>query len=183
MKKLLVITILGAVFSGCALNVAATNPRPNFNIPQSGKTLSLVLDTNIGDAFTIPPSNGVTTTNVTGWHKTLRNGFENGFKDHYKLTGGRTDLVLTLKRADMGFAPTSVLVDQRGENYGAASIRSQIVYNAQLVSSDGTIIGSSANTAESKKSITDPKEMSQSVGDAVESMYEIIADEIFKQIK
>ena len=165
--------------AGCAMNIQMANPRPNVNIDKSTKTLALVFGSQVGDTFKVDNARPIRPATVHDWHQTLKNGFTNAFGDSYKIVDGPADLVLTIKRAE----PQLVLAAYTTNGYGSmvsAAITGHITYAADLSTRDGQVVARSAGTVRAKNTAMRASAGSQVLGDAVESMYETIAVDVFK---
>ena len=151
------------------------DPMPNISIEESNKSIALILNDRIEDIYSIPENGGIRQVDVVGWRKSLRAGFENAFGDYYKVQENVSDadLVLTLKRVKLEFSPTSTT------GATVSSIETHITFNSQLKSNDGNTVGRLAKTATSKGSITKSTQATDNVESAVESMYELISEDMF----
>ena len=178
MKKILIVISTMIILQGCSLKVIQMDPTPNININESDKSIALVLNERIKEKFEISENRGIKKAEVEGWRKSLRAGFNNAFSDYYSINedANNADLVLILKRADIEFSPTSVAT-----NVGVTSLETHITFNSQLKNNKGKVIERLAKTANSKGSITDPSHVTDNVETAVESMYELIAEDMFEQ--
>jgi hypothetical protein len=159
--------------TGCTLSVAAGNPRPNLDLPESQTALALELDPAVRDAFQIPGRSGMNETHVEAWRTTLERGFSNGFRSSFKTDGGK-DLVLQVVEAELEFAPTAVTA--KG---GPVAVEAQIRYKARLVDAQGNVVRRSTGTVASKRSTSKAAEITSISESAVESMYEKIASDVF----
>lgn len=160
--------------SGCvaALQVAATNPRPNTPFttvaPQS---LALILDPSILDSVELPsqPNAGIV---LTSTRRTLINGYMNGLGVYFSpVPAGRpADLALDIVKADFQWSAWN-------DRWPAL----QIVYKAQLIGRDGEIMAVAAGTVSSKMrySMDDGSE-ADCERSAVESLYEQLASELVR---
>ena len=164
---------------GCALTVGMANPRPNLDLPQSQQSLALNLDSNIHDEFSVPSQNGVIGADFKGWRSSLENGFRSGFAESFKAAADKADLTVAIVEAEPSFAPTSVAVNQYGSTIGAASIVAQIRYKARLLDASGNVVGRSAGTVRAKTSITNRFEATNTVANAIETLYEKLAEDLF----
>jgi len=178
MRSLLVILSVILFLQGCSLKVMQMDPKPNISINESDKSIALVLNDRIEDMYVIPENRGIKKADVEGWRNSLRAGFENAFGDYYevKKDENEADLILILKRAEIEFSPTSV-----STNVGVTSLETHLTFNAQLKGGDGKTVGRLAKTANSKGSITDPDHVTDNVESAIESMYELIAEDMFEK--
>jgi hypothetical protein len=153
-------------------------PRPNVDLPPTGKSLALVIDPSIADNFRTTPGQ-IKAAEVTGWHQSLSKGFENSFRSAYPApTNGKADYTLTLVRTDIAFEPTAFLVNRYGDKVGAAAAVAQLTYQARVTDAQGNVVGRSTNTAVAKKQLGGLN-ATESVQSAVESMFELIAHEAF----
>ena len=116
-KNIVVGALVACFAAGCTLKISPVDPKPNVSLPTVNKTLALALDTSIQDTFTIPSGNGIRGAEVTGWTQSLKAGFKNAFSDSFKVVDDKSvaDLILTIKRADITLAPTSVKVNKYGD--------------------------------------------------------------------
>lgn len=179
MKRILAICCALLVsLSGCSLSVNPMSPRPNVDLAPTGKTLAFVIDPSIGDNFKTTPGQ-IKAAEVKEWHKSLTTAFDNSFRSAYPApSGGKADYTLTLVRADLGFEPTAFLVNRYGDKVGTAAAVAQLTYTARLTDAQGNVIGRSTNTAVAKKQLGGLN-ATESVQSAVESMFELIANEAF----
>ncbi len=163
-----------ALFSGCALSIVTSNPRPNVDLGQQKQSLAFKMEPGVLDAFQVPSKNGVAGADVTGWHLTLENAFKNGFAEAFAKGGADSDLTLVIVEAEPTFAPTAVTA-----NGQVVSVSAQLRYKARLLDKAGQVVRRSTATVASKKSVTSRNEASDSVAGAVESMYERLAVDLF----
>lgn len=176
-KNTVLIAILALILQGCGpLQVNLMNPNPNLDLKESKQKIILLINDGILNEFQIPQKNGVRTTDVTEWHSSLKKGFENGFKDYYTIVENKedADLILTLTRADLEFVPAAV-----SGSYGVVAINAQIDFKAILKNKNNEVLNSDAGTSVSKNSTNQPSQATSVVESSVESMYEILAKEIF----
>jgi len=161
--------------TGCSISVDPVQPKPNVSLAD-GTTFQLEIVDSIQDTYTLPSKNGLKSVNVVGWHSSLQQGFDNSFG----LNKAQSNILkVVLGRADLEFEPTAYLVNGYGDNLGAAGAQAQITYAAKLVSLDGKTIKSSNKTAVAKKTFSSSN-ASESVQSAIESMYELIANDFFQ---
>lgn len=159
--------------TGCTLSVAAGDPRPNVDLPESQASLALEMDPSVRDVFQVPGRSGINATNVEAWRTTLERGFKNGFRSAFKTDGGK-DLVLQIVEAELELAPTAVT-----SSGGAVAAEAQVRYKARLVDAQGNVVRRSTGTVTSKRSTSRGAEISLIAESAVETMYEKIAQDIF----
>ncbi|MCY1017397.1 hypothetical protein [Pyxidicoccus sp. MSG2] len=159
--------------TGCTFSVAAGDPRPNIDLPESQASLALEMDPSVRDVFHVPSRSGVAPTNVEAWRTTLERGFKNGFRSAFKTDGGK-DLVLHIVEAELELVPAEVQ-----DNGGVVSTEAQVRYKARLVDAQGNVVRRSTGTVSSKRSTSRPKETTLIAESAVETMYEKIAQDIF----
>ena len=174
MKNAVCLLFLCLYVAGCTLTVTAAQPRPNIALAPRPEKLSLKLGPDVKDQYRVPPQQGLQAVNVAGWNSTLQTGFDSAFGSLFQGSG--EGLVLSIDRADLVVTPAAV------GTYGVAAVRAQVTYRAQLMSESGNVIAISAATAESKGTTASPSQadMTRLAGDAVESMYELIAKELFQ---
>ncbi|WP_164017803.1 LPS assembly lipoprotein LptE [Pyxidicoccus trucidator] len=172
--SLAAVSLTAVLFAtGCTLSVAAGDPRPNIDLPESQASLALELDPSVRDVFQVPARSGVVPTNVEAWRTTLDRGFKNGFRSAFRTDGGK-ELVLQIVEAELELAPTAV-----NEVGGAAAAEAQVRYKARLVDAQGNVLRRSTGTVASKRSTSQPGEITLIAESAVESMYEKIAEDLF----
>jgi hypothetical protein len=194
---LLKLVTLSAALGGCTLSVTASQPRPNIALSARAEKLTLQLKDNVRDTYQVPAQQGIKPINVNDWHVSLRAGFDAAFKNSFQGSGDQ--LVLSIERADLVLTPSAVgvqsmrtrrvsrrsRVQRTTVQSGVTAVRAQVTYRAQLLDKNGKVIGMSAATAESKGSTTvaSEEEMTRLSGDAIETMYEMIAADLFKTPK
>lgn len=144
------------------------NPRPNIALVESDRPLWITIDPGVRNTWNIPADELRNDPPVTiaHWHDLLARGFENGFADIYKLSGG--DGTWTIRVVE---AEPFVAYDAAGEGY-AVLIR----YKAKLYSPDGKVVRVAAATVRSKWPETS---MTSLVVDGIETMYEHLGRELF----
>src|SRR5438128_4895650 len=113
---------------------------------------------------------------VQGWRTTLDRGFRGAFSGAFTLAEETADLTLIIAEAELRFAPTSFARDGR-----PISAEAQVRYKARLVDRAGAVLRRSAGTMGSKRSASSPDQATPIAAEAVESMYERIAGELFAQ--
>ena len=135
------------------------------------QSISLSISNNVEDAIELSSPKPIKSGTVTGWHKTLENGFQAAFADSHRLisNGGDPELVLTIKRADPAF------------NMAIGGVRAQVTYSADLVAKNGAVMGRSARTVESKLTVAKADEARNAMQSAVETMFESIAEDVLKR--
>jgi hypothetical protein len=186
--------LLFAALGGCTLSVTASQPRPNIALSARTEKLSLQLKDNVRDKYQVPAQQGIKSINVNDWHVSLRSGFDAAFRGAFQGSGD--PLVLTIERADLVLTPSAVgvqsmrtrrvsrrsRVQRTTVQTGVTAVRAQITFRARLLDKNGKVLGTSASTAESKGSTTvaSEEEMTRLSGDAIETMYEMIAADLFK---
>jgi hypothetical protein len=173
MVRLYALFCSAVLFAGCSIAVDPLNPKPNVVSPDRPVKLEIASD--IGDTYEIPSKNGMKKVKVVGWHGSLQKGFDNAFG---KESGAPSTMKVVLTRAELDFEPTAYLVDRYGHNVGAAGAQAQVTYAAKLVASDGSTVRTSNRTVIAKKSFSSANG-SESVQSAVESMYELMAQDLF----
>jgi len=171
----LVITII--FFQGCALQVGVLNPKPKLNIQISDKSLRLIIDDSIKNSFSIPEYSGIKKSGVSDWHISLKNGFDNGFNNFYKIkqNNANSDFILKLSQAELKFVPTSV----SGYN-NTTVLNVEIKFKAALLNSNDEKLNSMDGIAVSEKTINVKGREAEAVENAIENMYQTIAIKMFK---
>jgi hypothetical protein len=190
------IVIASVALSGCAsaLTAAVGNPRPNVALfSQSGKSMRLAITESVVDELALwdPPGNLDSDTyaipghdphassepdyKVSGWRTTLKNGFENGLRDYFKLVpiSSPADFTLEVMRAELQFL--------RRPRHGISVV---LTYKARLVSGAGTTLGVAAGTVASKPSMLPVDaydgDLTPVVTSAAESMYEELTEKLLR---
>lgn len=180
MKKLSLLMVGVLLLFGCGtLQVMQMDPKPNVNISKASQTIALSINKDIEDNYLIPPGDIAASIQVQQWHESLKKGFINCFGDSYKIVEdkAKADLILTLKRADISFD----LIAINPDSTNSALVTAQIAFTVQLTDSKGNIIGRTAKTAKAKRSTYLRDEFTNVARSAVESMYEITVEDIFKK--
>jgi hypothetical protein len=186
--------LLGAALGGCTLSVTASRPRPNIALSARPEKLTLQLEHDVRDRYQVPAQQGIKPIDVNDWHVSLRSGFDAAFRNTFQGSGD--PLVLSIERADLVLTPSAVgvqsmrttrvsrrsRVQRTTVQTGVTAVRARITYRAQLLDRSGKVLATSAATAESKGSTTvaSEEEMTRLSGDAIETMYEMIAADLFK---
>jgi hypothetical protein len=172
--RLLMILIASLSVSGCAIEIAETNPHPNTPFTTTApQSLALVLEPQIADELSIAVDGSAVDTHVVGWRRTLSNGFRNGLAGYFRPSppAGAADLTIDLLRADFNWTTPHA-------RQGA-----QITYKAQLLDSSGKTLGIVAGTVVSKIGVTafdDSGAVAASVASAVESLYEELSTSLLR---
>ena len=177
MKKHLFLLLSGLfILQGCALQVGVLNPHPDFEIKDTNKSIRLEIDDKIPNNFPVPEYSGIKNSKVTGWHSSLINGFNNGFKPFFTINNGelKSDYVLKILKTDIRFIPVSV----NGYNTSTA-LKVQISFKATLIDNSGNEAESFSDTASSDKMIYHKGEEDEAVENAISIMYKIIANKFF----
>ena len=176
-RNFCVLTIL--LFTcGCAssfpLHVLPTNPKPAISVPQSHRSFSLLLDTNIQDDFEIPPNDPVRNSDVKGWRQSLTKGFRNAYSCCFVLSdeNANSEIMLKLNKADLKFIPIGI---KSGDLYIAA----EIDYSAELYGSDQSNLGKSNGKVISKLTSPFRDDATWMASSAVEAMFEAITKDLF----
>jgi hypothetical protein len=187
MQKLLSVAVLFSTL-GCAamqadaVRVTALTPRPSIDLPAGNVALAFDLGA-IPDSFEIPEQNGVTPVPVEQWRTTLWRGFWNGMKPFYSAANGTgapgpgAELTVKLLKADLEYTPVAIY---RGG--GAAAVVARITYMAQIVDRDGNILGRLKGEALSRNPWTTMGGSQSTATEAVNAMFEEIADKGLRQI-
>jgi hypothetical protein len=189
MKKIMIIsTMLLLLLPHCFASshkIKELNPKPNIALRNYNQKICLVIDSKILSNFTVPKHNDVDKTKVTDWHKSLINGFINGFEDYFTIVSdpSEADLILKFTRADLEWIPgsytTTPAVGFSPSYTKVASIISRITFKAQLINKQGDIIKTCANTINGRGESLSKRYVTQNVTNALESMYEYIGKSFF----
>ena len=174
MKTTLLLAVLLSISACMTPRVTEGNPRPNVDLPKSQLSLRLLLEPGILDAYATPASMSMPAIPVQGWRATLENGFRGAFSKAYVLAAGAADLTLVIAEAELRFAATTYASNGR-----PISAEAQVRYQARLVDRAGAVLRRSSGTMASKRSAGAPDEATPVAAEAVESMYERIAGELF----
>lgn len=171
--------LLSLALIGCAPAVQQANPRPNIDLEPSSESLALVLADAVHDAYDVPEQNGIGMFSVEGWRGTLAAGFDAGFRDQFAAprAADASDLRIEIAEAELSLVPGDVAGGGMLASPTVITARASVRYKARLIAADGTVLGRSARTAESK--IKGGGSMTRLAESAVETMYEQIADEFF----
>lgn len=180
MRSLLLPVLTALLLSGCAMDssfieVPVMSPRPNTPFTTVARqSLALIVDPSIVDAQRLADDADAPrayATALTGWRRTLINGYTNGLGVYFSPVpaGKPADLALDIVRADVSWTP-------RGERLAV-----QIAYKAQLIDAAGKAVAVTAGTAYSKVAWTrqDGSEAA-CVNSAVETLYEQLATELVR---
>jgi hypothetical protein len=151
------------------------HPRPNVDLPPSKQSLRLDFGPEVLDAFKAPSRGGVRETEVTEWRTTLARGFQGAFDASAPLVwgGGPADRVLQIVEASLELAPAAVSV------YGVVAVTAHVRYKARLLDAQGNVLRRSTRTVSSKRATTDPHGTTTVAADAVASMFEAMAQDLF----
>jgi len=174
--KILFLLVGFIIIHGCALQVGLMNPKPNINLSKTNQSLYLALGNDIRDSFTIPEYSTVRNSKVVEWHASLKNGFKNGFGEFYTISDKRqnSDLILKLLKADVKFIPTTV------SGYSNTTIlKVQIKFKTVLLNSKNEELSKITETAIAQKTINVKGQEDEAVENAIEIMYQIIANKLF----
>ena len=174
-----------------AMKVTELNPKPNIAINNHKEKIFLLIDeNNIQDDFVAPAQNGTPKTKISKWHTSLIKGFNNGFGEFFTIVDdpSQADFILKLSKMDMEWMAASYKTVVSGggglsnqSSTSPNSFRAQITFKAQLINNhDGEIMKQCAATAVAKKVATRSKEVNPATASALESVYEIIAKDLFE---
>ena len=163
------------IFMGCStINLKESNPLPNVDIlGMENKTIALLISTDIQNKFkTQPTGEGCKGLHLKNWHTSLTNGFNNAYKDSFKIINSpdNADYVIKLLRT----TPFLEVITM----YGAGAVTTcvlNITYKARLLH-DGKAVKSSAHTVMAKQR---EGEIEMNLKSALESMYEIMTKDFF----
>ena len=163
------------IFIGCAMiTFKKSNPFPNVDIPgMENKTIALLISSDVKNKFkTQPTGGGCKGLHLKNWHTSLKNGFNNAYKDSFKVIDSpdNADYVIKLLRTTPFLEVTTM--------YGtgaAAACGVNITYKARLLH-NGKAIKSSAHTVMAKQRAGKVK---MNLKSALESMYEIMTKDFF----
>lgn len=161
--------------TGCGRQppIVAAPPQPNVDLDKSDESLALLIDKGIANAFFLGTSG-----EVANWHRTLQVGYTNAFGDAFRLVSNKPDLVLVLRRAELVLARAAV--DQHG---WTVAVRAQLTYQARLTDAAGRIVRRSSGTVGAKQAVTGRSMVAHNMGEAVATMYEKIATDVFASAK
>ena len=178
--KILFFIIATIFFQGCSMQVGLLNPKPKLDIPKSDQSLQLIIDNAVKNSYLIPEYSGIKNSKVTNWRASLKNGFDNGFNNFYKIRQNNTnsDFILKLSQADLKFIPASL----SGYN-NTTVLNVEIKFKAVLLNNNDEKLNSIDDIAVSEKTINVKGQEADAVGNAIENMYQTIAIKMFKQVK
>ncbi len=179
--KLFYLSIGIFILQGCALHVGMVNPKPKLDLTGNDKSLYLVIDESVKNTFVVDKYSGVKKSKVTDWHASLRNGFENGFKNYFTLTQDKenNDFILKIAKAELKFIPVSI-----NGYHPSTGLKAEIRFSAYLfdeIKRDVTIINKGVVTSD--KIIRVKGQETEVVENAIEKMYQKIEKEIFDKKK
>lgn len=167
--------------------VTGVNPQPNLALKASKQKLCIVFDDRVQDEFDIEKSTVAPKTSVSEWQTSLKKGFVNGFGEFFTIVEEQADadLILKVVKADPEWevASYNTVVSGSAGNVSSSTsktLRSKITFRASLLDKDGESINQCANTAISKKAAGKKKEINPNFASAIESMYEVIGQELFE---
>ncbi|MEO6777093.1 MAG: hypothetical protein ABI467_29450 [Kofleriaceae bacterium] len=150
------------------LRVDPASPRPNVDLPAASAPGRVELAPAILDSFVIPKTGSVNQVPVTGWRGTLLRGFQSGFGT------GSSGQVLVLREAELTFGPAAIGTG------GTAAVRARIRFKSSLSDASGTEVGRISGEVSARDAATSPtpEAMTANAAQAVEAMYEQIAEKI-----
>lgn len=157
-----------------------TWPTPNLALKdEKPKSIELSMGNGVQDSYIHLRRNGFKKTIVSSWKASLKNGFVSAFRESFSIHSESldSDFALKLNRAELEIIPA-----ESGNGMSA-----MITFNAVLLDSNGKEISQMASTAYSKKSAVlffysaNSSRAMEITNSAVESMYEMIAKEMFTE--
>jgi len=168
-----------------AVKIGVLEPHPLVDLDRSSRSLSLRIDPNVPDAFTVAEHDGVTAVPVSQWHTSLTNGFNSGpgsffqniFRNDLKKSEGsallgavKSDYELSLVAVNLDYVPTAVF--SRGvQVVGAASVVARIRYIARLTDKSGVVVARAQGEVLSTSQWTAPGGSPTTCNEALEAMY------------
>ena len=146
----------------------------------SDKSIRLLLDEGVADAFTVPKENVyMSDMHVESWHTTLQNGFNNGIATQFKASDGSVaDLTLKLSKTEIFFedlSTSATVVGGGGGTVYKAKMVCKLMYQAYLLSADGNVVAKDLRTVSFPLNRTNRTML---VDGAVRLMYETLASEL-----
>lgn len=193
---LLLSVLAVASCASTTLEVHATVPRPKLAVTVE-PPLRLMLGESVLDRFVIPARGIVGAVTVTGWRKTLENGFASAFPRSDSSAGLWTLKVIT---ADLHFvtersrtAIASLMVDSEGNStimaHGGVphsptirpprSIVARLDYVVELRDDNGKALRSSDGSAYSRQTLKEAGSPTLATKTCVEVMFEEVAKDFF----
>jgi hypothetical protein len=172
--KLAAAAAVSALALGCSgpIMIGQMNPKPNFDLPSTQKTISLSFGPKVQDEFETR-QDGIGVIKFSNWKNSLQQGFKNGFEDYLTIAeSGESDYVLKILQTE----PEFVTAARTADNYIVSAVM-QITYKAELYYLDNKI-ASSAHTVRAKSSTANRDKAFENAKSAIESMYEVIADDV-----
>jgi hypothetical protein len=166
--------LLSALALGCSgpIMIGQMNPKPNFDLPSTEKTISLSFGPKVQDEFETR-QDGIGVIKFSNWKNSLQQGFKNGFEDYLTVAGdGESDYVLKILQTE----PEFVTATRTADNYIVSAVM-QITYKAELYYL-GSKIASSAHTVRAKSATANRNKAFENAESAVESMYEVIVNDV-----
>jgi hypothetical protein len=185
------LTLVAACLSGCVTYglLQETSASPKVNIDRHQESLALEIDPSIPNEFLIPEGPRTREVRVSSWRNSLQNGFRRGYGPFFPLVDRDSALTIRIIRAEPSLGmtgvrqgPTTVSTTRIGNSTRASATSSvmptfgcTIVYQAQLVDAQGTVVRKDYAEASSKA----PGGIREMCTGALESMYEQIAIQFF----
>jgi hypothetical protein len=179
MKQLSILSLL-ILFYGCSMTIKVLNPTPNVNIPETKSKIYLSFDGKVADHMEPVTINGRIWCHILDWHKTLQNAFNNSIGEYTKVTENKedADYVLEIKKTEIDYETVSYV--SNGIYTTSSSYVIHLTYNASLYNKAGEKIATSTHTTFSKKNfMSGTINFTNGVQSAIESMFELIAKDIF----
>ncbi len=176
---LLTVCMFGFLMScSTTLQISDIDPMPNIDLDKKNKSIALVLGEGIKDKFATVSASGGKGWTIDGWKDSLKIGFDNSYKEYFRVLPEKTiaDFVLLIRRADFEWASFAVAA-----NGISVAAHVQVTYQARLLSNDGNTIKKSSGTVSAKKSISSRRQLKGNIQSAIESMYEKITADCFEQ--
>lgn len=166
---------LAAACSAAPRKSVAEDPKPNLDLPPTGRTLALRLGPEVLDAFKATGP-GIRPIRVGEWRATLANGFRNAFGESFTLVaeGEPADLSIDVVEAELHTESAAV-----SGYYGVVAIRASVRFKARLLGRNGEVLYRLVGDAPSKGTITSVFQFRQLVKDAAETFWETVGDRYF----
>jgi hypothetical protein len=168
MRTALLLTLVSSLLLGCAAaKLGPLDPKPKIRVDKQEATLTLSIDAEVPDRFTVPAAGGVRKVRVRGWHETLTRGFENGLTKVYALQppDAEHDLQLVFTSAELSFVPSTSVVTE-----GATPAKAKLTYRVRILDGAGNSLAASAGELTSRRIWSTSAELVDAVEEVVVAM-------------
>jgi hypothetical protein len=193
MKKLSLVLACLLFFPACGginnIYMGEIHPIPNVDVNPMKEPIFFEIDKAVQDTFWEYPSE-LKPLEFSNWRASLRNGFNSAFKE-FNIVKTKDEAQLIFRIIKAKPARTLVSLTQSEvplfplrvtETVKTVVVSGQITYNVRLLTVQGEILKRSTGTVNSKKRGTTKPDTNPIFASAIESMYEAIADDFFKDV-